>query len=90
MNTTHIAFFAWLALSLCLLGCAPREEIQSSPVPAVVAVQEQPMSGQGMEKLIPLRFVNLMDCSAPGTSSCPWYNSYESVVRAVAAANDVF
>jgi hypothetical protein len=65
-----------------------------SPVPPPapgndrVATHKEELSDPGVEKLIPIRFINLLPC-APGPS-CPDNASYANILKAVQAANEVF
>ena len=86
MSRIHAALLGG-AMGLTSMSCVNRE---SPPLDheGTVASHEEPLSGQGMEALIPLRLVNVLPC-APGPS-CPDNADYHSVLRSVDAANEVF
>lgn len=67
MSRIHAALLGG-AMGLTSMSCVNRE---SPPLDheGTVASHEEPLSGQGMEALIPLRLVNVLPC-APGPS-CP-------------------
>jgi len=68
-------------------GCSahtPPTGEDSAPTRAV----SHALSDPGIEKRIPLRFVNLLSCT-PG-AGCPDNTTYANILRAVDIANDVF
>ncbi len=77
MSRIHAALLGG-AMGLTSMSCVNRE---SPPLDheGTVASHEEPLSGQGMEALIPLRLVNVLPC-APGPS-CPDNADYHSVLR---------
>jgi len=70
-------------------GCSDLPSGGTDTNPDYIASVEESLSGQGVEKVIPLRFVNLLDCQ-PSSSGCQWKDRYNDVLRQVDVANQVY
>ena len=79
---------AW-ALLVGASGCGEREETEAIGRNDSVTSTQEPLNGLGMEKLIPLRIVNAMNCN-PALPTCNWEQRYEGILRSVDFANGVF
>ena len=70
-------------------GCGEFDLTNWAEESETVATTEDPLSGLGMEKLIPLRIINAMNCD-PSLPTCNWQQRYEGSLRSIEFANGVF
>jgi len=78
----------WISAFLLLCGCSDTGSKSAESENEEIVSHEEPLSGVGMEKIIPLRFVNALSYN-PTTNSA-WKTRYKSVQQSVDVANQVF
>ena len=90
INCTHIYFLVGFVVLLTAISCSVRESNEFGIGDDQVSTVDAPLSSNGVVKVIPLRFINLLDCN-PASSGCQaWKDRYASILYAVEAANQVY
>ena len=79
----------WIIAVFAVVACSGEDPAESEKEDEPIASVQEPMTGVGMEKLIPLRIVNVMDCN-PALPTCYWKQRYNGMLRSIEAANEVF
>jgi hypothetical protein len=84
------AFFVRILAVLTLCGCSTRDAGEADSSLNAIESNEQSLSAIGQEKIIPLRFVNLVHCDPDFVSCGVWKGRYHHVLRSIDVANQVF
>ena len=88
--TNKISGLVLVVLVFLGLGaCSSKALRESENDVGGVSTVEESLSSMGMEKLIPLRIVNLLNCE-PTLSTCSWKDRYYDALAGVVRANQAY
>ncbi|MCL2825174.1 MAG: hypothetical protein FWD57_14385, partial [Polyangiaceae bacterium] len=88
MQTKLLLLLFWISALLLLCDCSDTGSKHTESDFAHIVSQEEPLSGVGVEKIIPLRFVNALSYNP--TTNTAWKARYKQVLQSVDVANQVF
>lgn len=75
----------WVVMAGGIATACAVDDLVSAPPPPQVATRRDDLSDPGIEKLVPIRFVNLLQCAG-----CADAATLETLQKALHAANDTF